>query len=95
MLISLCIIALFIGLVMLYLQLPQFGKAPSGERLQRIKQSPHYKDTAFANEEATGTFSEEHTFGGVLYSFLFEKKPDQKPQKKHPHHFYRFTSTSC
>lgn len=84
MLISLCIIALFIGLVMLYLQLPQFGKAPSGERLQRIKQSPHYKDTAFANEEATGTFSEEHTFGGVLYSFLFEKKPDQKPQKNIP-----------
>ncbi|WP_421799319.1 MBL fold metallo-hydrolase [Haliscomenobacter sp.] len=87
MLIFLFILALFIGLVVLYLQLPQFGKAPSGERLQRIKQSPHYKETAFANEEATGTFSEGHTFGGVLYSFLFEKKPDQMPKERVPSTF--------
>ena len=81
MLIFLFILALFIGLVLLFLQLPQFGKAPSGDRLQKIKQSPHYKDAAFVNEEATGTFSEGHSFGGVLYSFLFGKRPDLKPKE--------------
>lgn len=87
MFILVLILTLFIGFVLLFLQLPQFGKAPSGERLQRIKQSPHYKGTAFANEEETGAFSEGHTFGGVLYSFLFEKKLDQKPQKTIPSTF--------
>lgn len=81
MLIFLFILALFIAFVLLFLQLPQFGKAPSGERLQRIVQSPHYKDTAFVNEETTGTFSEGHSFGGVLYSFLFGKRPDLKPKE--------------
>lgn len=87
MLILLVIIALLIGLVMLFLQLPQFGQAPSGERLQRIKQSPHYQDGAFVNQEATGTFSEGHSFGNVLYRFLFEKKPDLKPKESVPSHF--------
>ncbi len=87
MLILLFILLLFVGFVILFLQLPQFGKAPGGERLQRIKQSPHYQDGAFVNEEATGTFSEGHSFGGVLYSFLFGKKPDLKPKESIPSAF--------
>lgn len=84
MFILLLILALFIGFVLLFLQLPQFGKAPSGERLQRIKQSPHYQNGAFVNEELTGTFSEGHTFGSVLYGFFFAKKPDLKPKEPIP-----------
>ena len=81
MLILLFILLLFVGFVLLFLQLPQFGKAPSGKRLQRIKQSPHYKDGAFVNESPTPTFTEGHTFGGVLYSFLFAKKIDLTPKE--------------
>ena len=87
MLILLFILLLFVGFVMWFLQLPQFGKAPSGERLQRIKQSPHYQDGAFVNESLTPTFSEGHTFGGVLYSILFAKKTDVKPKEIIPSAF--------
>jgi L-ascorbate metabolism protein UlaG (beta-lactamase superfamily) len=87
MLIFLFILALFIAFVLLFLQLPQFGKVPSGERLQRFNQSQHYKDGAFVNQEATGTFSEGHSFGNVMYRILFEKKPDLKPKETIPSTF--------
>lgn len=87
MFILLFILLLFVGFVLLFLQLPQFGKAPAGERLQRIQQSPHYQNGAFVNEEATGTFSEGHTFGSVLYGVFFAKKPDLKPKESIPSTF--------
>ncbi|WP_373548416.1 MBL fold metallo-hydrolase [Haliscomenobacter sp.] len=83
----LLLLALFIGFVLLFLQLPQFGKAPSGARLQRIKQSPHYQDGAFVNKEPTPNLSEGHSFGSVLYSFFFAKKPDLKPKEPIPSTF--------
>lgn len=37
----------------LLINLPAFGKLPSGERLRRIEASPHYKKGAFRNEMPT------------------------------------------
>jgi len=44
--------------VLLYLQLPKLGKAPSGERLEKISRSPHYKDGSFVNLSPTPTLAE-------------------------------------
>ena len=35
------------------IHLPQFGKAPSGSRLERIRRSPHYRDGQFRNLQPT------------------------------------------
>ena len=41
---------LAVGIALLIvLQLPAFGRAPRGKRLERIKQSPHYRNGRFHN----------------------------------------------
>jgi hypothetical protein len=48
----------FLSLVtIIYLQQPQFGQAASGERLERMKKSKHYRDGAFANLSYTPSFN--------------------------------------
>jgi hypothetical protein len=37
----------------------QFGKQPSGKRLERILKSPHYKDGKFQNLNPTPQLAEE------------------------------------
>ena len=65
--------------------LPQFGKLPSGERLQRVLQSPHYKDGAFQNLSPTPPLAEEESILSVSLSFFFGKKAkDLAPHKALP-----------
>lgn len=40
-------VAVIAGFV--FVNQPSFGRAPQGERLERIKKSPHYKDGEFRN----------------------------------------------
>lgn len=47
------IIALFIIGLIIFMHTPAFGRAPRGERLERILKSPNYKDGAFRNEHPT------------------------------------------
>ena len=55
-----------------------FGKLPSGERLQRIQQSPNYKDGAFQNLSHTAVMREDASFWKVLKDFT-QKPPTVKP----------------
>lgn len=59
------ILKVFIGLVILFVvfagatwvfvnSAPQFGQAPEGDDLERIKQSPHYRNNGFVNLIPTG-----------------------------------------
>ncbi|HBY68075.1 MAG TPA: MBL fold metallo-hydrolase, partial [Flavobacteriaceae bacterium] len=57
-----------------------FGKSPSGERLEQIKQSPNYTDGSFQNLSETPQLAEGYSMGGVLYNYLFKKKPRLKPK---------------
>ncbi|WP_231390149.1 MBL fold metallo-hydrolase [Sphingobacterium pedocola] len=69
-----------IGIVAFFvLRQPQFGKAPSGQRLERIKQSPHYKNGKFQNLSYTPTLAEGHNYFGVIYETYFKNKPRQYP----------------
>lgn len=57
----------------------QFGKAPSGNRLATIMQSPHYRDGRFQNIHETPTLTQGYSMTAVLYNFLFRKHPNARP----------------
>jgi L-ascorbate metabolism protein UlaG (beta-lactamase superfamily) len=59
---------------------PKFGKKPSGVRLQKIAQSPNYKNGAFQNLNHTPSLTEGASFYSVLKEFLFVKKERLKPK---------------
>lgn len=85
--ISLGVILVFALVIAAYMQLPKFGKYPSGERLKRIKGSPNFRDGAFVNKSHTPILTEGTSFYRVLITFLFEKKeriapPDTIPSVK-------------
>ena len=52
-------VAVIVGFV--FVNQPSFGRAPQGERLERIKKSPHYKDGD--DDFPKGTFG---SFLGIL-----------------------------
>ncbi|WP_246162449.1 MBL fold metallo-hydrolase [Sphingobacterium phlebotomi] len=76
-------ILIFIGIstlaVLAYMQHPKFGKAPSGKRLERIKQSPQYRDGKFQNTHYTPMVSEGYSMTKVTFDFIFRKFPRTKP----------------
>lgn len=84
MFLTFIIIVAFILMVYLYMQQTMFGKKPSGERLEKIKQSPNYKNGSFQNQRFTPNFTDGATFYSVLRDFLFKRSPQGKPLQKLP-----------
>lgn len=66
------ILALVIS-VLLFTQQKKFGKLPEGERLERIKLSPQFKDGIFHNNSHTPTMSEDAKLFSTIKEFLFAK----------------------
>jgi len=62
----------------------RFGKTPKGERLERIKRSPHYKDGQFQNKSHTPQLAEGTSLLDVMYEKLFKKFPKLKPKDEVP-----------
>lgn len=56
-----------------------YGKAPWGERLEKIKKSTNYKDGKFQNFNFTPELAEGHTIWGVTYAHFFKKAPRRRP----------------
>ncbi len=63
------------------LRQPQFGKNPSGERLEAIKRSPHFSDGAFQNLTPTPSSI---NFGEAMRESLFKKSKHTKPSVEIP-----------
>lgn len=61
--------------IYLYMKLPKFGKAPSGKRLERLQQSPNYKDGKFQNFHYTPDLTEGYSMVGILFDMLFKTHP--------------------
>ncbi len=80
----LSIIFIFIAIVFLYMKQAQFGKAPKAERLERIKQSPNYKDGKFQNIHYTPELAEGYSMTRVIYKQFFKKAPGRKPVDRIP-----------
>ena len=85
----LIIAALFAVAVFIFMQQPQFGKAPSGKRLERIQKSPYYKKGQFDNLSFTPQLAEDASMTKVMFRFLFGKNGHAKPQQN-----FKFTKTN-
>lgn len=79
MLIFLSIIIAIVVIVYLFMQQPKFGKAAAGERLQRIRNSPNYKDGRFQNIHHTPNLTEGVSYTSVLKEFFFTKHERKIP----------------
>lgn len=55
---------------------PSFGKSPDGERLERIKRSPNYKDGMFVNREHTPLMTTNKSRWRVMWDNLTAPKPE-------------------
>lgn len=58
---------------------PQFGKSPQGERLERVKQSPNFKNGSFKNVNFTPFVSEGNSMTQITLDFIFRKYPRTAP----------------
>ncbi len=63
---------------------PKFGQLPSGERLDRIKKSPNYKDGSFQNQSFTPVMAENVSYFSALKEFFFDKNERSTPIGKIP-----------
>lgn len=80
----LILLLVLIILVGIFVQLPKFGKLPSGERLKHIQQSPHYKNGAFRNISETPELVEGVGYIQALREYFFEKNHRLKPKTEIP-----------
>ncbi|MEP7256689.1 MAG: MBL fold metallo-hydrolase [Ferruginibacter sp.] len=79
LLIIIAIVFVFIVVVYAFMQQAKFGKSPSGKRLQRIMESPNYRDRKFQNQSPTPDLTEGANIFSVLKEFLFNKSKRSKP----------------
>ncbi|HUR10161.1 MAG TPA: MBL fold metallo-hydrolase [Flavitalea sp.] len=84
MILLIVIITLFVLAVYYFINQPKFGKAPSGDRMERIRQSPHFKNNRFQNLSNTPALSEGVSYYAVMKEFFFEKKERKYPKEKLP-----------
>lgn len=67
-----------------YLNLPKFGRAPQGERLERMKKSPNFRDGIFHNQHPTPQITTDKSMPRMMYDFLFEKRERNRPDQELP-----------
>lgn len=79
---SVLVIATVAGII--FVNQPRFGRIPQGERLERIKKSPHYKDGQFQNLHTTLMMTASKGRMGVLWDFIFKKEVGLRPEKEIP-----------
>lgn len=65
------LIAILVLIVFLYMKQPQFGKAPAGARMEKLKKSPNYRDGAFQNLNNTPSLKEGVSYYTVFKDFFF------------------------
>jgi L-ascorbate metabolism protein UlaG (beta-lactamase superfamily) len=88
---------IIVGLILItffILNLPVFGKNPSGERLARIKQLPLYDNGTLQNQSPTPTLPSDVTVWKML-SALIKGNPNGAPKFDLPHQEPDFTSSEA
>jgi L-ascorbate metabolism protein UlaG (beta-lactamase superfamily) len=73
------VILVIVTVIWGFMQQLQFGKAPSGQHLERIKASPNFKDGAFQNISYTPALTEGVSYFKAFKQFFFEKSKRSKP----------------
>ena len=64
-----------------FLARPSFGRRPSGERLERIRRSPNYRDGMFRNQTPTPMMTGERNRWQALWEFVFGSREGVRPDK--------------
>ncbi len=83
MIITFSIIGIFALGIFLFMQQPVFGINPSGKRLERIVQSPNYKDGVFKNLNPTQVMVNDASVVKMMRDF-FNKPKTTEPQETLP-----------
>jgi L-ascorbate metabolism protein UlaG (beta-lactamase superfamily) len=65
--------------IFLFMQRPDFGKAPSPKRVADFRQSSNYRNKSFQNRNPTPALTEGVTYTKVLKQFLFERNKNRSP----------------
>lgn len=79
------VLILFISIaVYAFMHQPSFGKLPSGKRLEKIKNSPHYREGSFQNIHHTPTLEEGQSYTKVMKEFFFDKDKRNIPKSALP-----------
>lgn len=84
MILALIIIFALVYGINLFMNQEQFGKRPTGSRLEQIKKSPNYKNNSFQNLSHTPSLTEGVSMFSVLKEFLFKKNDLKKPSQSIP-----------
>ncbi|QGU94701.1 hypothetical protein GOM49_05915 [Clostridium bovifaecis] len=71
--VSVSIIAFIAIGVYIFMQQPQFGKSPTGERLDKMKYLPNYKDGKFQNLMEAPQIKDESSFSTKFNDFFLIK----------------------
>jgi len=79
---SLFVLVVIAGSISLYMMHPQFGKRPTGKRLEQIKNSPQFRDGKFQNLNHTPQITQPLRI--ALYDYLFKKSDQIKPENSIP-----------
>lgn len=80
----LIILAVLFTAVTAYMYHPKFGRSPQGERLERIKKSPNYRENMFQNQEVTQMLTSDKGRARTMLDFLFEKRERNRPESALP-----------
>ena len=78
------VLIILITVVIAFMNQPKFGKKATGERLQKILQSPNYKEGKFQNISNTPDLKEGVSYYTVMKDFFFGKSKRSKPSETLP-----------
>ena len=78
------LIPLFVMSALSYLKQVKFGKLPAGKRLEKIKQSPNYKNGSFQNQSITPDLTEGASYYTVGKEFFFGQHKNVTPVDEIP-----------
>ena len=84
MIIAICIILAFIVIYKLFMWQPQFGRLPTGDRLEQMKMQPTYKGNAFENLHDTPQLTDGANFFSIMKTFFFHQPKRGKPAQPLP-----------
>lgn len=72
------------AVAILFISRPSFGRKPRGERLERIRCSPNYRDGQFRNRHEVPHITSGNGRVRTLWDFLFRENEGLKPKTKIP-----------
>lgn len=79
------LIAFLTVFTIIFMNTAPFGRLPSGERLEKVKSSPNYRNGKFQNLSETPQISSDKSYIKMLWEFQFKKDKRVKPKDAIPH----------